>query len=448
VIKGLKIKYQLVFWIIAITVVIGVGVTHFPREFNDTSIWETLYYTLRLFIFEHDHGHFPTSWPLILIYFVAPLITLSGIGTAVYYLLRLSPTLKTRLLKGHAIVCGMGRTGRLFAKSLKSHGMSVVGIDLCENGDLVEWCERQNITVMAGNFLSSRLLQKAGIQKARTVIFASGEDLVNLEGALAAYRWIKRDDGAPRLIWAQITNERMADTARFFLRTPDRVGIRLYDSYHIAAEKMIRKYFNSDRRQGIAEIDIMGFGKFGRDLMEVLIHELHSASDIELHVFDKRDCRTEVLSLAAEAGFSGKVIFESADLDDLSCIYEPRKAFFICTDDDLKNLTAAMALARKHNADHIYVRMSQWPLPAVSEHIGQKHGISFVNISELVLEGIADLPGIFQPAEISDLKRVSVLEETQQPSLTAGGCVGAKHRRAAQLDPKARSRGTMKPFPS
>jgi Trk K+ transport system NAD-binding subunit len=411
-IRGLKIKYQVAFWIIAITLVVGVGVTHFPREFQDTSFWETLYYTLRLFIFENDHGRFPTSWPLILIYFVAPLITLSGIGTAVSYLLRLSPTLKTRLLKGHAIVCGMGRTGRLFARSLKSHGVSVVGIDLCENGDLGEWCDRHNITVLAGSFLSSRLLQKAGIQKARTVIFASGEDLVNLEGALAAYRWIKRGDGLPRLIWAQITDEHMANTARFFLHTPDRVGIRLYDSYHIAAEKMIRKYFNPDRRKGIAKIDIMGFGKFGRDLTEVLIRELHSTSDIELHVFDKRDCSAQVLSLADAAGFSGNIFFECADLDDLSCIYEPRKAFFICTDDDLKNLTAAMALARKQNADHIYVRMSQWPLAAVSEHIGQKHGISFVNISELVREGIADLPGIFQPAELSDLKRVSALQET------------------------------------
>jgi len=51
--------------------------------------------------------------------------------------------------------------------------------------------------------------------------------------------------------------------------------------------------------------------------------------------------------------------------------------------------------------------MSQWPLAAVSEHIGDKHGIKFVNISGLVLEGIKHLPGVFQAAGIQDIKRVA-----------------------------------------
>jgi hypothetical protein len=124
------------------------------------------------------------------------------------------------------------------------------------------------------------------------------------------------------------------------------------------------------------------------------------------------------------------------------------KAFFICTDDDLKNLTTAMALARKQNADHIYVRMSQWPLAAVSEHIGHKHGISFVNLSELVREGIADLPGIFQPAELSDLKRLTALQEAQPAAVAVEGYADPKHGRAAQRDSQARSKGTIKAFPS
>ena len=91
--------------------------------------------------------------------------------------------------------------------------------------------------------------------------------------------------------------------------------------------------------------------------------------------------------------------------------------------------------------------MSQWPLAAVSEHIGHKHGITFVNISELVREGIADLPGIFEPAELSDLKRLSAAEETQPAGDAVAGRVVARQQHVAQLDPKARSEGTIKSFP-
>ncbi len=94
-------------------------------------------------------------------------------------------------------------------------------------------------------------------------------------------------------------------------------------------------------------------------------------------------------------------------------------SFVICTDDDLKNLTAAMSLARSYATDHIYVRMSRWPLAAVSEHIGEKHGIMFINISELVLEGIRGLAGVFRAAEVWDLKRTAP-REMPMPQITAG----------------------------
>jgi Trk K+ transport system NAD-binding subunit len=404
--KG-RLRYQIGFWAGAISLVIGVGVIYFPQEFNDKSIWETLYYTLRLFIFEHDHAYFPTKIPLILIYFIAPLITLSGIGTAVSYLLSLSPFLKIRWMKDHVIVCGMGRTGRLFAEALKSQDISIVGVDLFSNSDIDEWRDRHSISILAGDFHSETLLKKAGVQRARSVVYASGDDLINLEGALSAYGMINKNLTRPRLIWAQITDEQMADTARFFLRTTDNVGIRIFDTYRIAAEKMVEKHFNPARRNGIREVDIMGFGKFGRDLTEVLIRKLNADNPLKIRVIDIRNCEPDVMALAAKLNYAEHVVFEQANIRDLPALYHKGKASFICTDDDLKNLTAAMSLARSYDTNHIYVRMSRWPLPAVSEHIGEKHGIRFVNISELVLEGIRGLAGVFRAAEAWDLKRTA-----------------------------------------
>jgi len=104
-------------------------------------------------------------------------------------------------MKDHVIVCGMGRTGRIFANALKSNRINVIGIDLFHNSDLEEWQERHNISILAGDFHSQTLLKKAGVQRARSVIYTSGDDLANLEGALTAYGMIGKYQTIPCLIW-------------------------------------------------------------------------------------------------------------------------------------------------------------------------------------------------------------------------------------------------------
>jgi hypothetical protein len=110
---------QITLWSAAILAVILVGLHYFPKESKDIGFLEAVYYSLRLFIFEHDLGHFPRSHPLILIYFVAPMIALSAVGTAVTYLFKLSPAILNRWMSGHVVICGLGRTGRLIAETLK-----------------------------------------------------------------------------------------------------------------------------------------------------------------------------------------------------------------------------------------------------------------------------------------------------------------------------------------
>jgi hypothetical protein len=65
-----------------------------------------------------------------------------------------------------------------------------------------------------------------------------------------------------------------------------------------------------------------------------------------------------------------------------------------------------MMLTGKLGATHIYVRMATWPMSAVADHLGEEHGVTFINIANLMVQGIEQLPGIFAPATAADLKRV------------------------------------------
>ena len=331
-----------------------------------------------------------------------------AIWSAVSYLYRLSPSLKPRWMSGHVVICGMGRTGKLFASSLADRGVRIVGEDLGPPEAFEEWRAETRVPMIFGDFVSQPLLEKAGAARCRAIIFVAGDDLSNLEGAISAYEWLQSDSGDFRLIWAQITNEKLADSARLAVRTRGRTGIRFFDTYRIAAISLIAKYFNRETRRGINEVNILGFGKFGHDLMDALIINLESDEKMDIRVIDVEDREDAVMSLADEMGVAHRVTFERAAIQNMNMEDKTDSAFFLCTDDDLSNLTAAMVLTRNVQTANIYVRMVHWPISAVAENLGQEHGVVFVNINELVVQGIGDLPGIFEPARAADLKRTKL----------------------------------------
>lgn len=400
-------KLGLILWIGSVAVVTFVGLYNFPREYPSVGFFEALYYTLRLFVFEHDLPHFPRSWPLILIYFAAPTITFSAAGTAVTYLFRLSPAIRARYMSNHVVVCGLGKSGKLVAATLKRRGVQVAGVDRGPAQAFEEWSARCHIPVIYGDFKSAALLTKAGAKQARAVIYASGDDLANLEGSIAAYELLRSESGPIKIIWTHIATEQLAEKAKLAIRTKGQVAIRIFDTYHLAASRMINCFFGCDVRKAINKVTILGFGKFGRDLFEALVRDLGPSDKFRIEVIDREDRATAVRALAEELDITDRTVFIQCDIQDLQLIDQPDKAFFLCTDDDLGNLSASMTLASKIGATYIYVRMAQWPLSAVADHLGADRGVTFVNINELMVQGIEELVGVYTPASREDIKKVN-----------------------------------------
>ena len=382
-------------WLAALAAILAVGLIWLPREYPAMGFWQSLYATARLFVFEYDLAHFPVAWPLIAIHFVAPIVAVSAAWTIINKLFHLSPSLRIRWMRDHVVVCGVGRTGRLLAQSLKEDGVAVVGVDIVAVDLLDEWHSEWRVPVVQGSFHSRVILDKARVARARAVVFASGDDLANLEGAVGAYSWLCEVAGRRRAIWTHIANEKLAATAKSVVKHEERVSLRFFDTYRIAARSVVARHFDHARRAGVERVTIIGFGKFGRDLFEIMIGDLAADEAMRIGVIDIRDCEKTVLLLARELGFAERVDFHRADIHELDLSGEPGTAFFLCTDDDMGNLTGAFELAAKTNASSVYVRMAKWPLSAIAGQLGADHGVNFININELVAEGIRDMPGLF-----------------------------------------------------
>lgn len=384
-------------WAISIVVILGVGLYAFPREYRDVRFTEALYYTLRLFVFEYDLPRFPSSWPLISIHFAAPVVSLSVAWIAASQLFRLTPALRLWRLSDHVVVCGVGRTGRIVAAALDQHGISVVGVDLGPPSAFEEWCAQEQVPMVWGSFHSRTTLERAGARRARAVVFTSGDDLANLEGAVAACAWLPATRQRPVPIWTHVADDRLARTADRAIRNIGSLSIKFFDTYDIAATKMLEQEFSRQARASVNEVFILGFGKFGRSLLETLLRSMSPEEALEIRVVDVKDRSGAVRAAARAHGHAERVTFVQSDINDLELAREAGKAYFLCTDDDLRNLTCAMMLSERLGQESICVRMTRWPIPAIAEQMGEGCGITFVNINELVADGIDELlaPGLY-----------------------------------------------------
>ncbi len=396
--KNYTLLINIALWGSAISVVLGTGVFYFPKEVEGLSFWGALYYSIRLFILEQDIPNFPTHGPLIFIYFFAPIMTVSAVGTVITYIYRFSPAFFTKFRSSHVVICGIGRAGKLVSKTLIDKGFSVVGIDVDPCKTLQEFSMEVRMPILTGDFRSIDILKKANAQKASDIVFASSDDLLNIEGVIGTYGWLNglENPNERYNLWVHVSNEKLAETAKASFNENKRIKIRFFDTFHIAASLMIERYFGFDVRKKIKEVTIIGFGKFGRDVMEVLVRSATLEENWKITVVDILDQKSNVNILAEDLGISENVKFIQADILEIDLVEGDDKAFFLCTDDDIRNLTTALMLTSKVVGSCIYVRMAMWPLPAVQDHLGENRGLSFVNINDLAVEGIKDLPNLIK----------------------------------------------------
>jgi voltage-gated potassium channel len=95
--------------------------------------------------------------------------------------------LRSQRMKDHVVVCGLGNVGFRVVNALVDLGEAVVAIER-NASSFVESVEHANIPVIRGDARRDELLIEAGIERARTVVCATDDDLANLEVAIDARR--------------------------------------------------------------------------------------------------------------------------------------------------------------------------------------------------------------------------------------------------------------------
>ncbi|MGH2429065.1 MAG: cation:proton antiporter [Candidatus Limnocylindria bacterium] len=81
------------------------------------------------------------------------------------------PTSQSEALSGHAVLCGYGRVGRTVARALEGRGFNYVVIE--QDRRTVENLRSNGVSALYGDVADEELLNHAGIDRARVLVFAS-----------------------------------------------------------------------------------------------------------------------------------------------------------------------------------------------------------------------------------------------------------------------------------
>ena len=88
--------------------------------------------------------------------------------------------------RDHVIVIGMGQVGLRLCTFLRDHGVGVVAVELEPEASAVRFARDRKIPVLIGHGEDRRLLERAFVSRARAVVAATADDLINIEIAITA----------------------------------------------------------------------------------------------------------------------------------------------------------------------------------------------------------------------------------------------------------------------
>lgn len=321
---------------------------------------ESFYESLRLFVL--GASGMPTDGPKVwlgimwFLYLLAPALTATFLVESLRTIKQalVNPDRVVRKMKNHLILCGLGKHGRLIVCQVlaRSPGQDVVVVELDPSlPPFLEFPTGIRVPVIVGDMTDAMTLRRAGIERARRLFAASGNDVANLNSCiLAKERAAVRDFKSVALISDVDLSRGVSDLARS-------EGVVLVNPYEIAGTNLVEGLWpmmgSSNGR--VSLVVVAGFGRFGQMFTKALLRKAGDDCNLRVAVVDRMATkRVEVFRRSFDIGdrslsaIDGDVddprVFENAMTRGESGTSATEPIVILCTDNDTANLNTALLL--------------------------------------------------------------------------------------------------------
>ncbi len=368
-----------VMWILAI----ALGYIGFAKYFASTgetrSVWDILYVTLQLFTLESGALSGPVGWELQAARFLAPLLAVYTAIQAVASIFREQiQMLRMRFLKGHIVICGLGRKGYLLSRAFRSRGEGVIVIEQGTENDFLIQCQQDGIMILLGNAADSVLLRQARVDRAKYVISVCGNDGTNAEIAALVHNLVSGRKGKTLSCLVHMYDLQFYNLVRereMAMGELDAFRLELFNVFESGSRLLLDEYspFNatSDACDLVPHILVVGVGRLGESIvvnsartwwerrtdeglgrLRITLIDSQAKTKKELLCLRYPQLEQAAELIPEEIDVTGPdferaaFLFNSQGDPDVNVVY-------ICLDDDSNALSAALTLRQRLRATTI-----------------------------------------------------------------------------------------------
>jgi len=208
---------------------------------------DAVYFSLRLFTFSYDlpgeGTPYAASSPLLQVArFLAPAAVFYAAFKGFLFAVSQQVNVwRLRRWRGHSVVCGAGKRGRLVALNLRSEGRQVVVVERDPANEAIGELRSAGVRVIVGSATDSVCQEQARMETAALVVALTTTEESNLEVALAASR---RNNGLPVEIQAHASRRFAEEFERQppFDRIRQGVHARFFDHEAAAARLLLQEF--------------------------------------------------------------------------------------------------------------------------------------------------------------------------------------------------------------
>lgn len=233
-----------------------------------STLRDVAYATLQLFDLNRDFDPGDKPWQLEVARFLAPVAPIFLVVWAAVTWIT-AERLRLRRVKGHVVVCGLGRKGRHLVRKYLREGDEVVAIEKGDDPDVAEECRRAGALVLRGDATLPHVLRQARVHWARKLVVVCSDDLTNIQIATHAGAC---PAGVPPTCQLLITDLHWYGALqRTKVLSKEKMRCRLFNFYLNCARRVLaqrpldwQRLRHDDPRQ--AHLVILGFGEMGEAL--------------------------------------------------------------------------------------------------------------------------------------------------------------------------------------
>lgn len=342
----------------ALAVLMGLAATLLHHE-SGLSWPAAAYEAIQLFQVNSDLIPQLTGWELALLWalrFAAPAVTLGAVVEVIDHvgLLHL-PSLALRLWgSDHYVVVGLGRLGTYVCERLHAEGHRVAAIERDAEHPDIGHLRAIGVPVIVGDATRPETLRHARVHTAAGLLALTDDDVANISVAARAEQVRGDRDDDPFESIVQIHDVLIA---RALPKLCPTLGprVRILDRYAVAARHLVATI-----REPVDLAIIAGFGRFGQGVAGSLGRAPHPPA--ELWVVDPTHPHAPPeafhLSLPPRTLWKSESMLAEGLLDTLAerIALGQRVQFYICTDDDHRNLRYALAIRLRCPAARVVMR--------------------------------------------------------------------------------------------